>query len=35
MLFKTTANHNPQSMGKDTDCYIALHGVMEMYFAAK
>jgi hypothetical protein len=34
MLFKTTANHNPQSMGKDTDCYIALHGAMEMYFAA-
>jgi hypothetical protein len=34
MLFKTTADHNPQTMGKNTDCYIALHGVMEMYFAA-
>lgn len=34
MIFKTTANHNPQSMGKDTDCYVALHGVIEMYFAA-
>ncbi len=34
MLFKTTADHNPQTMGKDTDCYVALHGVIEMYFAA-
>jgi hypothetical protein len=29
----TTAGHNPQSMGKDADCYIALHGAIEMYFA--
>ena len=35
MLFKTTAAHNPQTMGKDPDCYIALNGVMEMYFAAR
>jgi hypothetical protein len=34
MIFKTTADHNPQTMGKDTDCYVALHGVIEMYFAA-
>jgi hypothetical protein len=34
MIFKTTANHNPQTMGKDTDCYVALQGVIEMYFAA-
>lgn len=34
MIFKTTADHNPQSMGKDTDCYVALHAVIEMYFAA-
>jgi predicted ester cyclase len=34
MLFTTTADHNPQTMGKNTDCYIALHGAMEMYFAA-
>jgi hypothetical protein len=34
MLFKTTASSNPQTMGKDTDCYVALHGVIEMYFAA-
>jgi len=30
---KTTANHNPQTMGKDADCYVALHGAIEMYFA--
>lgn len=29
----TTAAHNPQTMGKDADCYIALHGAIEMYFA--
>jgi hypothetical protein len=34
MIFKATADHNPQTMGKDTDCYVALHGVIEMYFAA-
>lgn len=30
----TTASNNPQTMGKDADCYIALHGAIEMYFAA-
>jgi len=29
----TTAANNPQIMGKDADCYIALHGAIEMYFA--
>jgi hypothetical protein len=29
----TTASNNPQTMGKDADCYIALHGAIEMYFA--
>lgn len=29
----TTAANNPQTMGKDADCYIALHGAIEMYFA--
>lgn len=33
MLFKTTASHNPNSMGKDADCYVALHGLCSMYFA--
>jgi hypothetical protein len=31
--FKTTASHNPQTMGKEADCYVALHGAVEMYFA--
>jgi AIPR protein len=31
--FKTTAAHNPQSMGKNADCYVALHGAIDMYFA--
>jgi hypothetical protein len=30
---KTTAGHNPQTMGKNADCYVALHGAIEMYFA--
>jgi AIPR protein len=30
---KTTASHNPQTMGKDADCYVALHGAIDMYFA--
>jgi hypothetical protein len=29
----TTASNNPQTMGKDADCYIALHGAIDMYFA--
>jgi len=29
----TTAGNNPQTMGKHADCYIALHGAIEMYFA--
>lgn len=27
------AKNNPQSMGKNADCYIALHGSIDMYFA--
>ncbi len=30
----TTAANNPQTMGKKADCYIALRGQIEMYFAA-
>jgi hypothetical protein len=29
----TTARNNPQSMGKDFNCYVALHGAIDMYFA--
>ena len=29
----TTAGNNPQTMGKKADCYIALHGSIDMYFA--
>ena len=29
----TTAANNPQTMGKDADCYTALHGAIDMYFA--
>jgi hypothetical protein len=29
----TTAHHNPQTMGKSADCYIALHGSIDMFFA--
>ena len=29
----TTAAFNPQTMGKMADCYIALHGAIDMYFA--
>ena len=32
-LFKNTADHNPNTMGKNADCYIALHGLLEMFFA--
>lgn len=28
-----SAKNNPQSMGKNADCYIALHGSIDMYFA--
>ena len=28
-----TASNNPQTMGKDADCYLALHGAIEMFFA--
>lgn len=34
VLFKTTAGQSPQAMGKDPDCYVALHGVIDMYLAA-
>jgi hypothetical protein len=33
VLFKSTAGHNPNTMGKQSDCYIALHGLCNMYFA--
>jgi hypothetical protein len=29
----TTAKNNPQTMGKQADIYVALHGAIEMYFA--
>ena len=29
----STAGNNPQTMGKKADCYIALHGSIDMYFA--
>jgi len=29
----TTASFNPQTMGRMADCYIALHGAIDMYFA--
>jgi len=29
----TTAHNNPQTMGKDADCYVALHGAIDMFFA--
>ncbi|WP_315757354.1 MULTISPECIES: AIPR family protein [unclassified Bradyrhizobium] len=28
-----SARNNPQTMGKNADCYIALHGSIDMYFA--
>lgn len=28
-----SAKNNPQTMGKNADCYIALHGSIDMYFA--
>lgn len=30
---KSTAGHNPNTMGKLADCYIALHGSVEMFVA--
>jgi hypothetical protein len=32
-LFKNTADHNPNTMGKHADCYISLHGMLEMFAA--
>jgi AIPR protein len=29
----TTAGFNPQTMGKSADCYVALHGSIDMFFA--
>jgi AIPR protein len=29
----STAHNDPQAMGKHADCYIALHGQIEMFFA--
>ena len=29
----TTAHHDPQTMGKRADCYVALRGAIDMYFA--
>jgi hypothetical protein len=31
--FQTTARSNPQTMGKEADCYVALHGSIDMFFA--
>jgi hypothetical protein len=33
VLFKDTADHNPNTMGKHAGCYISLHGLLEMFFA--
>jgi hypothetical protein len=34
MLQETNAaRHNPQTMGKMAECYIALHGAIEMFFS--
>jgi hypothetical protein len=33
LQFKGPANHNPNTMGKRADCYIALHGLLTMFFA--
>jgi len=30
----TTAHHDPQTMGKRADCYVALHGTIDMFVAA-
>jgi hypothetical protein len=30
----SVAHNDPQAMGKDADCYIALHGAIDMFFAA-
>jgi hypothetical protein len=29
----SAAGNNPQTMGKKADCYVALHGAMEMFFS--
>jgi hypothetical protein len=34
-LETNTAKHNPQTMGKDADCYIALHGLIDMFLASR
>lgn len=31
--FKETAQHNPNTMGKEAGCYISLHGLFDMFFA--
>ena len=31
VLFKNVADHNPNTMGKQADCYIALHGLVNMF----
>jgi hypothetical protein len=33
--FKDTAKHNPNTMGKHAGCYIALHGLFDMFFEMK
>jgi AIPR protein len=33
VLFKDTADHNPNTMGKHAGCYISLHGLFDMFFA--
>jgi hypothetical protein len=35
VLFKETADHNPNVMGKHAGVYIALHGLCRMFFAMK
>ncbi len=33
MQEKQAAAHNPNMMGKNADCYVALHGAIDMFFA--
>ncbi len=33
VVHKNVAFHNPQTMGKDAGCYVALHGLMSMFGA--
>jgi hypothetical protein len=35
VLFKEAADHNPNTMGKQAGCYIALHGLCRMFFASR